>query len=442
MSFSISTFYSKFATTKIRATLTAVLVFLLPFERIPSLDVFSVTIRTSQLVALALVVVSVGPIIDFYKSKPRLPKLLLLAFLFSYLLSALMATDVKRAAMVFVFTVFVALVGSAIAATLTTKDLPRIEKYLYIATTIVLVVGFYQYFGDVFGLEPALTGLRDIYTKEVFGFPRIQSTALEPLYLGSFLLIPYCLLFAKRLIRPKTVTSYHTLLFILIVAQLLLTVSRGAIYSAIVVTIVLLGYMLAARKSTLVSVLKSIGLLTLGVIIGLALTWLPTFFVDNTVDAGGQKTEKLIDQAANFNSQDDRVRNRTIAIQAFKKEPLLGVGPGGFSAFAIEAFPKYGPAAPVIVNNEPLELLAEAGIIGFVLFILFAGWTWLLVATSYIKDEFKNQRSIYWVPALLVYCIALAIQYQTFSTLYVMHVWVVIGLLMAFGAQAPLKSKK
>jgi cytochrome c oxidase subunit IV len=78
-------------------------------------------------------------------------------------------------------------------------------------------------------------------------------------------------------------------------------------------------------------------------------------------------------------------------------------------------------------------LAAEAGIIGFALFIVFAGWTWLLVATSYLTDKFKNQQLSYWAPAILVYCIALAIQYQTFSTLYVMHVWVVIGLLMAFG---------
>jgi O-antigen ligase len=430
-----SRLYNSVVNAKVRATLTALLVFLLPFERIPSIDAFSVTIRASQLVALALVLASIGPLIEFYKARPRLPRLLLPAFLLSYAISATMSSDLKRATMVFVFTVFVALVASAIAATFTDSQLPRIEKYLYASTVIVLIVGFYQYFGDVFGLNTALTGLRDIYTKEVFGFPRIQSTALEPLYYGSFLLIPYCLLLAKRFIRPKTVTPYHTLLFVLIVSQLLLTVSRGAIYSAIVVTTVLLGYVVIARKSNLLAVLKSIGLLAVGVIIGLTLTWLPTFFVSNAKETGGQKTEKLIDQAANFNSQDDRVRNRMIAIHAFKQEPLLGVGPGGFSAYAIEVFPKYGPAAPVIVNNEPLELLAEAGIIGFILFTIFAGWNWLLVATGYIKDKFKNQQSIYWAPALLVYCIALAIQYQTFSTLYVMHVWVVIGLLMAFARQ-------
>ena len=86
----------------------------------------------------------------------------------------------------------------------------------------------------------------------------------------------------------------------------------------------------------------------------------------------------------------------------------------------------------ITVNNEPLELLAEAGLIGFILFILFAGWTYLLVGFNFMAGRYTEKGSEYWVPALLIYTVALVLQYQTFSTLYVMHVWVVIGLLMAF----------
>lgn len=431
MSNPLSSFYSQIATTKTRATLTALLVFLLPFERIPSLDVFSVTIRLSQLVGLALILVSAGPIIAFYKSKPYAPKLLLPAFLLSYLLSAALSTDLKRATMVWVFTFFVALVGSAIAATFTTDELPRLEKYLYISTAIVLVVGFYQYFGDIFGLAPALTGLRSIYTKEVFGFPRIQSTALEPLYYGSFLLIPYCLLLTKRLIGSKGVTKAQTLLFVALTAQVLLTVSRGAIFGGILATVLLVVILFIKKTTSLKRVAVAVGLLLVAAAFALFFTWLPSKIVSGQ-KAASSNTEKLVKQASNFNSQDDRKRNRFLAAEAFKQDPVLGIGPGNFSQYAVARFPQYAQSAPVIVNNEPLELAAEAGIIGAILFGLFIAWTYGLVALGYISNKFMSSPMSYWAPALLVYLVALAVQYQTFSTLYVMHVWVIIGLLMGF----------
>lgn len=436
MSFSISNIYSKIATAKTRTTLTAVLIFLLPFERIPSLDIFGVTIRASQLVGLGLIVVSVGPIMTFYKTKPHLPKLLLPTFLFSYFLSTLLATDFKRASMIFVFTVFVALVGSAIAATFTIDGLSRLEKYLYISTAIVLAVGFYQYLGDVFGLPPAVTGLRDIYTKEIFGFPRVQSTALEPLYYGSFLLIPYCILLSKRLQRSIKTPVYETLLMFAIVTQIALSVSRGAIIGVLVSSLVV-GMLMAVKRFTS---LKKLSLALLIVVVGFVAAYAMTFVSPKTKAndpdkyTSTKKAEALVSQATNLASQDDRARNRVIAIKAAKEYPILGIGPGNFNQYAIKEFPYYATVAPVIVNNEPLEILAEAGIIGFVLFVLFAAWTWLLVAMGYVKDMLKNKQALYWAPALLVYCIALVIQYQTFSTLYVMHVWVIIGLLMALAA--------
>lgn len=417
--------------SKIRSTLLALLLFLLPFERIPSFDVASLTIRASQLVALALIVTSFGLIVRYYRALPRLPKLLLPAFLSTYFLSVLLATDVKRAAMVFAFTCFVVLLASAVAVTFKAEQLPRLEKYLFVATAIVLGFGFYQYLGNVLGLSSSWTGLRDIYSKEVFGFPRIQSTALEPLYYGSFLLIPYCVLLAKKLHKAIKVPVAQTILFVLIVVQLFLTVSRGAIYGGIVATLMLTLAFLLKRQTTVRKLFAVGGLFILSGALALLLTWIPLQITTNSKQAA-TSTEKLIEQTGNLNSQDDRQRNRKLAIQAFKESPWLGIGPGNFNQYAIEQYPLYAKAAPVIVNNEPLELLAEAGIIGFVLFVLFIGWTYLIVATNYVRDKYVNSNLIYWVPALLVYLVALSIQYQTFSTLYVTHVWVVIGLLMAF----------
>lgn len=444
MSSAITFYHSKLATAKIRATLLAVLIFLLPFERIPSYNVGGLTIRLSQLVALAFIFVSLKPIINYYQKLPRLPKWLLPAFLASYFISTLMAaTDIKRAAMIWLFTVFVALVASAIAATLDAKQLPRLEKYLYAATVIVLVVGFYQYFGDVFGLPASWTGLRGIYTKEVFGFPRIQSTGLEPLYYGSFLLIPYCLLLSRRLLT-KAVSKWQTILLIAISCQIVLTVSRGALYSAIIVLLGLGVTLLIMHRTSIRKWLKAAVWITLGALIAVSLTWGASQFTNNKEGkyAGNAKTQKLVDQASNLESQGDRSRNRVLAYDAFKEHPIFGIGPGNFSDYAVTKYPAYAKAAPVIVNNEPLELLAEAGIIGFVIFVLFVGWSYISVAGRFtILDITKQTELAVWAAAILAYLAALAVQYQTFSTLYIMHVWVVLGLLMAFGAQAKTKPK-
>jgi len=338
----------------------------------------------------------------------------------------------KRAVMVFVFTVFVALVASAIAATLTADQFPRLEKYLFWATGFVLIFGFYQYFGDVFGLSPALTGLRDIYTKEVFGYPRIQSTGLEPLYYGSFLLIPYCILLNKRLIKKESTGWSENLLLFGIITQVTLSVSRGAIIGGVVALVATIILHTLKRTIVLKKLLTSIVLIAGALVLSYTMT-LVSPDASNKKYSSEAKTESLVNQATNLTSQDDRVRNRTIAIHAFKSQPVLGVGPGNFNQFAIGEYPAYADIAPVIVNNEPLELLAEAGIIGFIIFVVFVGWWYLLVAGRYLQNKFKGNYLIYWVPAVLIYLITLAIQYQTFSTLYVMHVWVMIGILIAMG---------
>lgn len=432
MSISTPKFYqSTIATDRVRSTLLAILIFLLPFERIPSVNAFSVTIRASQLVALALIIASIGPVINYYKKLPRLPKLLLPAFLFAYFFSTLMATDLKRAAMVFIFTSFVALAASAVAISFKPSQLPRLEKYLFAATGVVLAFGFYQYLGDIFGISNSWTGLRDIYTKSVFGFPRIQSTALEPLYYGSFLLIPYCILLAKKLTKNTTMTKLQNVLLVLVATQIMLTVSRGAIYGGIMATIVLIGALLTKRQTSVRRLGSVVIILIVSIASALLLTWLPAQVTSGSEQAGN-KTEKLIAQTGNLDSQDDRKRNRDFALVIFKENPVFGIGPGNFNQYAVEKYPPYNEVAPVIVNNEPLELLAEAGIVGFSLFVLFVGWTYMRVAIGYAKDAYqKNKTLMYWAPALLVYLIALAVQYQTFSTLYVMHVWVIIGLLMS-----------
>lgn len=404
----------------------------LPFERIPSWDIrvigIPLTLRPSLLLGFLLILVSLPVVWERRKSLLDLPLLLLGSFAFSYFLSVLLSADLKRAISVYLFTVFALLVGLGIAALLDGKRLKWVEKAFLYATWAVLAFGFYQYFGDMFGLSTAATGLRDIYTKEIFGFPRIQSTGLEPLYYANFLLVPL-LYFAASFLRGE---DKHPVLLLLIVAQIILTVSRGAIIAGALGLIVV--FILMGRKAKRRQLLSLGGLIILGVALALNLT--STQFASSVKTQSGvtvvneEKAIAVVEQATNLTVQDDRLRNRQLAIDAFVARPLFGIGPGNFSQFAKDKFEGYRPdPGYIIVNNEPLELLAEAGLIGFSLFLAFVAllW-WRLVRLAW---KLNGSVAAIWPSAIAAYLVAMAVQYQAFSTLYIVHLWVVLGIGLA-----------
>lgn len=412
----------------------ASLIFLLPFERIPSLPVTafgtSIDLRLSFIAGAVLIA---AVVYGLYKGQLTIDRRLrnlslwLVAFFFAYGLSLLLSTDIKRAVSVWCFTAFTALVGGAVGVAWQHRNQAAVRQALRISTWIVIAFGFYQYFGDIFGLSQSWTGLRDIYTKEIFGFPRIQSTGLEPLFYGNFLLIPF-FYFSNRFLNGK---EERPLLLIAIATQIVLTVSRGALISGLLGLFLILA--MSLRKLSGWKNFKQqaglIGLTTLGVALALLLTNVNNFGVLNrnsSLPSSSPAPVAVINQATNLTSQDDRVRNRTLAWRAFMEHPWFGIGPGNFSAYAKDQYIGYQTSEGyIVVNNEPLELLAEAGLVGSALLLTFIGLlVWQLVRAWWTHGSDETE----WAVAVLAFLLALAVQYMTFSTLYIMHIWVMIGI--------------
>ena len=410
--------------------LAVLLVFLLPYERIPSMDIYGATIRLSQLAALALIFASLPYLIRKTRILLAPQYILLGVFIFAYLLSALAAPDLPTAIKIFTFTAFVAATAVAISVIPDRKmQLLSYEKALAVTSAIVLVVGFYQYFGDIFGLNYQLTGLREAYTKSVFGFPRIQSTALEPLFLASFLLIPLSIFAAQHIKEGKKLLTWRAALIVVLACTIFLTVSRGAIIGLVCSTVFIA--LFTVRKNWR-GFLKYFALLLLAGLLAFSLTAIENPFQQRVIvgEKGAQKQQRLIQQTTNLDSQSDRSRNRNFAIDAFKSSPVFGIGPGNFDKYAKNRFPEYrtlgNPA--IVVNNLPLEILAESGILGFASLIAFLGYLFFSLLKLVLRGS--GYLSI-WALGLSSYMVATAVQYQTFSTFYVMHIWVVIGLTMA-----------
>ena len=98
----------------------------------------------------------------------------------------------------------------------------------------------------------------------------------------------------------------------------------------------------------------------------------------------------------------------------------IGVGFGGYGPF-VSPLPFSKPDAGwPIVNNETIELLAETGVVGLTAFVVF------LAAVFWSARGRKDAVTVACVAALL----GMLAQYQTFSTLYIMHVWFTVGLLL------------
>lgn len=400
---------------------------LLPFERIPAAPVFGFHLRPSLVAALVLVLI-------VFARSPRLlvPKgavhRLLYVFLAVCALSSLLSAQPSHVWRITAYTMLAALLAIAVAATVRMISLRTLCLVLLGSSLLVSLFAFYQFVGDLAGLSDHLTGLKPMYSSQVFGFPRVQAASLEPLYFANYLLLPLAILTALGLVVGVSFVALTT-----IDTALLLTLSRGGVGVAALVIIFFVGLGLYRRR------LKDVAKIGLAVVASLSLTYGALTYVVPTLHrqpAGTVRRSAVSvysNQVTNLevgNNKVDRAQTRNLAVKAFTSHPILGVGPGNFGYYA-QAHSSY--SRDQIVNNEPLELLAETGLVGFVAFVAFV----LALAAQAVRSLRRDARTIHRAVTIgtLVYLTATAIQYWSFSTLYIIQVWFAIGLVIGLTNQ-------
>lgn len=427
--------YSKTLENLDRYLLVA-LAFLLPYERIPSVDVFGVTLRLSFIVAgllilraLYLVVVKRTKNLELNFTTKTLA-----AFLVWVVLTGFFAINIGRAAQVIVFIIFTAVTALAVTVVYEKEYLEDIIKGLLISASIVALFGAYQYLGNLFGLPNWATGMRERYSWQVFGFPRIQSTALEPLYYCSYLLLPTSIVITRLLVKGKQ-WRINALLLLVFATSIFLTVSRGGIVALVGMSTFLVGASLLLSTTNLRRALGTIGIVAAAFILSLlTITYLAKPPVDKQVTGGKKGSAAYTKQLQNTGLEgggDERAKVRAQALAILEEDHTryaLGIGAGQFGPYAQNNI-KDPTGGWLVVNNLPIEILVELGAIGFGLFALFV--LSLVSHTVRFLPGSKTTTSGVVALAILGYLFAEAIQYQTFSTLYIMHIWFAIGLLMA-----------
>lgn len=400
------------------------LFFLLPYERIPSYELAGYTIKLSYIVALILILVSLPRFISvFSKLKLGTSDKALLSFWLAGLFSIQFSPDPGKSFVVLALWLFMIILYLLISRYLSDRIVrEKAITALLITTAIVIVFGLYQFIGDSLGLPQNLTGLRNEYLKTIFGFPRIQSVNLEPLYFGNFLFVPFFLAASRYVEQKKPIGAYWWLL-VGILINVILGISRG-VYLALAVSLVAYLVILIRRFKAG----RQVTGIILAVVAAVAISLSLIAGLDGKAALRNFLGHAQVNDVSTGESIPSRVNNYEIAGQLIVLKPIFGHGPGSYAVKApqISNFPWLSK----IVNNEYFELIVETGFIGLFLFLLFILTAFNEVATRYRIT--KNQENKGTILALICGAAAILIQYNFFSTLYIIYIWVFWALMKSF----------
>lgn len=401
--------------------------FLLPFERIPTFELLGFTVKLSYIAFLFFLILFLPRLISLFKeNKLSISDRFLLLFWLSGLVSLLFTPNLKRSIITLALWAFVFVLYLVFSRLLKNEQLrTKVENIIIISSVLVSIFGIYQFVGDSIGLSTNLTGLREQYTKIVMGFPRIQSVALEPLYFSNYLLIPFFIAL-KRYFLQQYKNKYSILAIIFLFSlNIILGISRGA-YLAIAISLVILFVCFALnclgkkekyikKSAILLAVLFCSALLSLGMVRTM-----------NGSEAGKNFAgHAKVDDTQTGSSVPGRLDGYKIALNLFEKKPIFGNGVASFGPLTVGSEKDLKQFGYGIVNNEYLEILTETGLVGFILFALF-----VLYLIRDFWQKFRILRDTARIPILMyaLGILAIAIQYNFFSTLYIIYIWAFLAL--------------
>jgi putative inorganic carbon (HCO3(-)) transporter len=415
------------------------LLFALPFERIGSWPLNPVTdhpvVRMSQVVGAALVLAFAAQVL-LRRRKLRLSRLYWpLAGFVVWAAIPVVTIGYRPLLYGYAALVFVAALVVVVANLVPEMKPARLLAALLAGAGVTAVFGLFQFVAGTLGASTAVTGLRPEYTKAVFGFPRIQSTGLEPLYYANYLLIPLLVL-GKVLVFGAMKRARWWLAGLLLVLALtfVLTMSRGAFIGVVVGLAVTIPLALMKRKL--------LDLRLLGAVVGVAVVlagaalMFASYRSDGTLTSGPKRFLSLITvDLTRTGSFTERTQMRDQATEIAKDHPVVGVGIEGISPYVLKYQPGTSETTDIAFNNQALELLDETGVPGGVLFYGFLAWLLALGVIAYLRTQDRMRSA--WLLALLGALVAVTVQAQSFSGFLLTHLWVLYGLLAGLALAKP-----
>ena len=402
--------------------LVLAIIFALPLERIPSLPIAGFTLKINHILGILLILFyTIRMLKKREKFKINYITIPLLGLLFFISLSLFQSARPLLSLVTFFQIVFTFILFQIIASQIDTiKKFEKIVQIIKISAFIVILFAGWQFVGDMLNLPIWITGLRELYTQKVFGFPRVHAFSLEPLYLGNYLFLPLSIFVAEIFQGKKNWVNLTG--FILTSIVIFMTLSRGAILAYLVFVLLLFFFYpkktLTVKNLTFLSSNLSLAIILIVVILSILGAEKRASFYNQLTLKDYQITESVM----------GRLNTYEVAWQAFKEKPLTGIGLFNYGPYAT-GYDLENPFVQQIVNNEYLEILAEIGMFGLVLFI---GIIILIIYAGFrgVKLAKESEMGTY-LAILTIGFVAVLVQYNFFSTLAIIGIWVYVSLLVS-----------
>jgi O-antigen ligase len=418
------------------------LILSLPFERIPSFDTPFGTLRISQILTITacyfifLLYLKKDEKIINLKLNSKLVYIVLF-FLFSIPSWFFVVSDKK-----FIVTMVATIL--CFLAYFLISHFSKVTFEIYHKLLLVILAtcffGIYQIVFDYLDFPIILTGLRQTYTKEVFGIARIHSTALEPLYFAGMLFLPIfstiLFIISKHKIWGKWQFS-NVFVFSIYILVFLLTLSKSAWLVLILTGIPFSIYIF--RRMQLVEFLKTI-------------RWVGGFLVLITT-LGLIYSEKIFTIAKGlflhiigtftFNQATsvERLSFLKVAFKTLYQNSFLGIGSGQYEFYATKILPptisidkiseevSELPNIGLIVNNVYIEIWLEFGLLSLIIFLIFLykNLKPAYISLITIKNSLSEQNIMR--VAIFFSLITYLLQWFFFSPIFIMPIFILLGML-------------
>lgn len=248
--------------------------------------------------------------------------------------------------LIYAYFLFVALI---ILIKYSTVNYKRIQYGLIVAGLVNCIFSFLQVLTGAWFMP----GTPDRSTSTE-GMTRANGLYDDPNYLGLFLVCLWPFLFQQEI-------RYRYLLLLIFVSTIFLTFSRA---TAIIFFIQVLIFVYLNTRNKLFFLLKSSAVIIS--LSGILLVFNPLGLADRFLSVGSVIQG---DESSYDNSTAERLDVFFAGIKMFFDYPFFGVGYGNFQRFSssyMDFFPR-----EVLAHNTYITILAELGILGFLLFVFY-----------------------------------------------------------------------
>lgn len=444
-------FFGEVKSLDMRGKLLLALIFVLPFERIPSVEAGGLTLKLSLLVGIAFISIGLKDTLSSLKGMDhfmRLPRVFLEYSILSVIWVENMGYWLKANLVLgFCIVLFYTVIALLTDSERRERLVNLVLKTILLSAGVVMVFGLFQWLGNLIGIPDGLTAIRPEYTADKLGLPRMHSVLLEPLYFGLYLLLPLGILWADC--AGVTIKNLYARfgLIALIYLSILLSLARGAIVASILIGLIGLVYSYKELKRQLK--VRDLSRLLVGGVVALALLVGATSILgkqgtdeDHLYERGFSTiighletikpwgdNEDAKDQNS-INSRDEARSEGWKIVTASKDNFVFGVGAGQYGP---NINPTLSPpkGLEATSNFMLLDVWVEYGLVGLTLLITFLTWVLFgILRARNAKTGLSDSERVLVIGAGL-YLVGLLVQSITFGELAITHLWVMLALLSA-----------